>query len=262
MLSQHVASGQHSLIQPGDAAEPESKTAASGSGSNPVHQAKRQRFEHEAKSQRQMQVVEADVDLLQSWSRDPVIKALQRGPGFQQGDDGRTARHHPGEIPHLAGLGEHRQHDLVRPTQQHRIEFFRRRGVQGIDANHERRPLQRLPDATDVRKIMGADERVAPGLSLGLAQPLEVDEQAQTIQGVATAGERRVVGDLDQFNHGVRPELWPGLTRAIRLRPARPTRGPEQHTMQRAPRPGARHGEQEAATRPRRSGAKQPVLTA
>jgi hypothetical protein len=75
-------------------------------------------------------------------------------------------------------------------------------GLSGLTRTISRLRRSGRADARHVGDGVLADERVTAGLPFGLAQPLEVDEEAHAIERVATAGERHVVGDLEQVEHG------------------------------------------------------------
>jgi hypothetical protein len=201
VLRQHVASGQQALVDAGDAAEAEAQALRVRDPRHALDGAVGQGLEHEAPSQREMQVVESDIDLLQARRAGPRLNASERGGRLQQRNDGRATGHDLGEGEQLLRRGEHGQHQAVGTFGQHRVHFGAGAFVQRIHADHQGRALQHGADPADVAQLVGTDERVQSGLALLLAHALEVDEQAKAAQGLAALGKRRIVRDLDQLEH-------------------------------------------------------------
>jgi hypothetical protein len=92
-------------------------------------------LEQEVAAQLQVEVVEADVDLLHAGAGDDALEARHGSGGLHQGHQADAAflGHQPG-ARHLGGMADHRQHHQIGALGRALADFLGGSGVEGIDS--------------------------------------------------------------------------------------------------------------------------------
>ena len=171
-------------------------------GAKPVHRTVRQELEHEFLMIAQVQVVEADVHLVDARYGQRLRQMLCRRVGFQQRHDLCAPIHHAHKLPQIVRRAPHGEHNNVRTVCDGVVDLRLRVGVHRIDARHD---LGLIADGgTDfcnILRCMVGLHRIHPALTLCLSQHLHVNEDAVNARVHRNFCDCRVVCDIHEFQH-------------------------------------------------------------
>ena len=150
----------------------------------------------------QVQVIEADVHLVDAQYGQRLRQIVCRRVGFQQRHDLCTAIHHANKPTQIIRGVPHGQHNDIRAVLNRSINLRLRVGIHRIDARHD---LGLIADGgTDfcnILRCMVGLHRIHPALTLCLPQHLHVDEDAVNACIRRDFRNRRIICDIHEFQH-------------------------------------------------------------
>ena len=150
----------------------------------------------------QVQVVEADVHLVDAQYGQRLRQIVCRRIRFQQRHDLCAPIHHAHKLPQIIRRAPHGEHNNVRAVCDGVVDLRLRVGIQWIDARHD---LGLIADGgTDfcnILRCMVGLHRIHPALTLCLPQHLHVDEDAVNACIRRDFRNRRIICDIHESQH-------------------------------------------------------------
>lgn len=176
-----------------DATEPE---AAAGGVDRPRRVQESVADQHlpaRRQAERQRQIVQADVDLVDAGHRGEIRDRGERGRRFDEQHDAGASADEFDESAGLRRRHDHGQHHDASAVRDHRVDLPRRLIVQRIETGEEIGARQRRTDAGQIVQRMRGDPGAEAPLAVRLAEPLQVDADPIDAGGIGPRRQRRVV---------------------------------------------------------------------
>ena len=197
MLHDDLFRGEHALSQPGDAAEAIGDTGLPEFIAELLHRAVRQGLKHEGHAIGKMQVIEADMHLVEAALADDFIHTFHRFLRFQQQGGFAAAAHRPEEGANLLRRFPVGQHDDIRAGGDDLVDLLLRAFVPGVNPDQHLGFGQQRLDIGDIRNLVVALNGVHVPLALFLAQGFQIHPDPVHTVFLRHQGHVRPVRDIE-----------------------------------------------------------------
>lgn len=207
VLGQDYLSRQKAFAGSGDAANTKRYSHGPDGGCHCVDQPVRQWLKHKGIGELQMQVVEPDVNLIDTVNLDDSTQRLHRPDRFDQKIHFGAPAHEPGEHGYVRNPMEHWQHEHIGAQPNGPVYLARRPLIHRVQPHHKFGLRSGPPDRSDILETVATDDGIEVALPGYLSIDLQIDEQAVHAAGDGKRSRCRGIRDKEEAHRVYGPPL-------------------------------------------------------